>query len=164
MDCQTYFFGLSHTVRVVSLVSDPYNLTSNEAGIMVKGPNATDTFPYVSMNNGANFWMDWEREAHIEIYEPDGTSLVSQECGIKLHGQYSRAMDQQAFKIYAAPSIPARAPSRRRCSPTGTTPNIVPFSCAPRARTACTRACAIPSSRTSQTIPASTIKRRSCAW
>ena len=101
MSCQTYFFGLSHTVRVVSLVSAPYNLTSNEAGIMIKGPNATKDFPYGSMNTGANFWMDWEREAHIEIYEADGTSLVSQECGIKLHGQYSRAMDQQAFKVYA---------------------------------------------------------------
>lgn len=101
MDCQTYFFGVSHTMRVVSLVSDPYNLISDEAGIMVKGPNALAEFPYGSMNNGANFWMDWEREAHIEVYETDGTSLLSQECGIKLHGQYSRAMAQQAFKIYA---------------------------------------------------------------
>ncbi len=100
-DCQTYFFGVSHTMRVVSLVSDPYNLVSDEAGIMVKGPNATATFPYGSMNSGANFWMDWEREAHIEVYEADGTTLLSQECGIKLHGQYSRAMAQQAFKVYA---------------------------------------------------------------
>ncbi len=101
MDSQTYFFGVSHTVRVVSLVSDPYNLTSDEAGIMVMGPNAYKDFPYGSMNRGANFWMDWEREGHIEIYEADGTPLLSQECGVKLHGQYSRAMDQQAFKIYA---------------------------------------------------------------
>lgn len=101
MDTQTYFFGLSHTVRVVSLVSDPYNLISDEAGIMVKGPNALAEFPYGSMNKGANFWMDWEREAHIEIYEPGGETLLSQECGIKLHGQYSRAMAQQAFKVYA---------------------------------------------------------------
>ncbi|MGI6239957.1 MAG: lamin tail domain-containing protein [Christensenellales bacterium] len=101
MRTQTYFFGVSHTMRVVSLVSDPANLFSNETGIMVKGPNALPDFPYGSMNRGANFWMDWEREGHIEIYETDGDPLLSQACGVKLHGQYSRAMKQQAFKIYA---------------------------------------------------------------
>lgn len=101
MSCQTYFFGISHTMRVVSLVSDPYNLTSDEAGIMVKGPNALAQYPYGSMNKGANFWMDWEREAHVEIYDLDGTQMVSQEAGLKLHGQYSRAEAQKAFKVYA---------------------------------------------------------------
>lgn len=101
MSCQTYFFGISHTMRVVSLVSDPYNLTSDEAGIMVKGPNALPDYPYGSMNKGANFWMDWEREGHVEIYDTDGTQMVSQEMGLKLHGQFSRAEPQKAFKVYA---------------------------------------------------------------
>ena len=104
MDTQSYLYDVNNgnnTVYVVSLVSDPYNLTSDEAGIMVKGPNATDTYPYGSMNKGANFWMDWEREAHVEVFNPDGSTLISQECGIKLHGQYSRAEAQKAFKVIA---------------------------------------------------------------
>ena len=101
MSCQSYIFGADHTMRVVSLVSDPYNLTSDEAGIMVKGPNALPDPPYGSMNRGANFWMDWEREAHIEVYDTDGTQMVSQGVGIKLHGQYSRVEAQKAFKVYA---------------------------------------------------------------
>lgn len=104
MDTQSYLYDVNNangTVYVVSLVSDPYNLTSDEAGIMVKGPNATDSYPYGSMNHGANFWMDWEREAHVEVFNPDGSTMISQECGIKLHGQYSRAEDQKAFKVIA---------------------------------------------------------------
>ncbi|MEE1199138.1 MAG: lamin tail domain-containing protein [Christensenellales bacterium] len=103
MDTQSYLFDVqtSENVFVVSLVSDPYNLTSQEAGIMIKGPNATSTYPYGSMNYGANFWMDWEREAHVEIYGEDGEQVLSSGCGIKLHGQYSRVEDQKAFKVIA---------------------------------------------------------------
>ena len=104
MDTQSYLYDVNNgngTVYVVSMVSDPYNLTSDEAGIMVKGPNALPDYPHGSMNQGANFWMDWEREAHIEVFNPDGSTLISQECGIKLHGQFSRAEAQKAFKVIA---------------------------------------------------------------
>jgi len=104
MDSQSYLYDVNNgdgTLFVMSLVSDPYNLTSDEAGIMVKGPNALPEYPYGSMNKGANFWMDWEREAHIEVWNPDGSTMISQECGTKLHGQYSRAEKQKAFKIIA---------------------------------------------------------------
>lgn len=104
MDTQSYLFDVNNdngSVAVVSLVSDWDNLISEEKGIMIKGPNATETFPYGSMNKGANFWMDWEREAHVELFEPDGTQAIDQECGIKLHGQYSRAADVKAFKVIA---------------------------------------------------------------
>ena len=104
MDSQSYLYDVNNgngTLFTMSLVSDPYNLTSDEAGIMVKGPHALPDYPYGSMNKGANFWMDWEREAHIEVWNPDGSTMISQECGTKLHGQYSRAEKQKAFKIIA---------------------------------------------------------------
>lgn len=103
MDTQSYLYDVKNegNVRVVSLVSDWDNLTSQDRGIMIKGPNATAEFPYGSMNKGANFWMDWEREAHVELYLSDGSQALSQECGIKLHGQYSRAADVKAFKVIA---------------------------------------------------------------
>ena len=99
MDTQSYLYDVNNGdgVYVVSLVSDPYNLNSEEAGIMIKGPNASATFPY----QGANYWQDWEREAHVEIFGGDGEPVISQGCGIKLHGQYSRAENQQAFKVIA---------------------------------------------------------------
>ena len=103
MDTQSYLYDVGNegTARVVSLVSDPDNLTSQDRGIMIKGPNALAEFPYGSMNKGANFWMDWEREAHVEMFLGNGQQVISQECGIKLHGQYSRAADVKAFKVIA---------------------------------------------------------------
>lgn len=103
MDAQSYLYDVNNegSARVVSLVSDWDNLTSQDRGIMIKGPNALAEFPYGSLNKGANFWMDWEREAHVELYLPDGAQALSQECGIKLHGQYSRAADVKAFKVIA---------------------------------------------------------------
>ena len=103
MNTASYLYDVENedAVYVVSLVSDEYNLTDYNNGIMVMGPNATDTFPYGSMNEGANFWMDWEREAHVELFQPDGEEALSQECGIKLHGQYSRAAPVKAFKVIA---------------------------------------------------------------
>ena len=103
MDSQSYLYDVGNegSARVVSLVSDWKNLTSQETGIMIKGPNALADFPYGSLNKGANFWMDWEREAHVELFLGDGQQVLSQECGIKLHGQYSRAADVKAFKVIA---------------------------------------------------------------
>ena len=104
MDAQSYLFDVKNgegTVYVASMVSDPYNLTSDEAGILVKGPNAISKYPYGMPGKGANFWMDWEREAHIEVFRPDGDALLSQECGIMLHGTHSRAADQKPFKVIA---------------------------------------------------------------
>ena len=104
MDARSFLFDVNNgdgTVVVSSLVSDPYNLTSEEYGIMAMGPNALKEYPYGSRGKGANFWMDWEREAHIEVFAPDGSTLLSQECSTKLHGNSGRARDQKAFKVLA---------------------------------------------------------------
>ena len=103
IDTQSYLYDVNNegAVYIVSVVSDPANLFSDEKGIMVMGPNALPRFPHGSMNKGANFWMDWEREGHVELFEADGTPAFSQGCGLKLHGQYSRATDVKAFKVIA---------------------------------------------------------------
>lgn len=103
VDTQSYLYDVQNegSVYVVSVVSDSDNLFSNSRGIMVKGPNATAEFPYGSLNKGANFWMDWEREGHVELFEADGDPALSQSCGLKLHGQYSRATSVKAFKLIA---------------------------------------------------------------
>ncbi|MBP3410791.1 MAG: lamin tail domain-containing protein, partial [Clostridia bacterium] len=103
IDTQSYLYDVNNegSVYVVSVVSDPDNLFSNSKGIMVKGPNAWAEFPYGETNQGANFWMDWEREGHVELFEADGDPALSQRCGLKLHGQYSRATNVKAFKVIA---------------------------------------------------------------
>lgn len=107
MDTQSYLFDVRNAEDVsyvVSLVSDPGNLYDETRGIMVMGPKAWSEFPYGDENKGANFWMDWERESHIELFAKGGETAISQECGIKLHGRNTRAYELKAFKIIARES------------------------------------------------------------
>ncbi len=97
----SYIIGEDHSVRIVSLSTDPDNLFSDEKGIYAKGPGYQEEFPHGSPGRGANFWMDWERPVYVEIFDPDGQMLISQGGEFKLNGQYSRALDQKSFSVYA---------------------------------------------------------------
>ena len=46
------------------------------------GPNASPDFPYFD----ANFWQDWERKAHMELYDMQGIKQIDQDMGIKIFG------------------------------------------------------------------------------
>ena len=104
MDAQSYLFDVkaaSEAPYVVSLVSDPAGLYSDETGIMVMGLHPEAKFPYGDYGHGANFWMDWEREAHVELFTGAGETAISQACGIKLHGRNTRAFELKSFKVIA---------------------------------------------------------------
>ncbi len=98
IETQSYLFGISHTTRVVSFVSDPDGLFSDENGMMVLGANALDEDPYT----GANFWKKWERAANVEIFDTDGTTLISQGCISKLHGANSKMFPQKSLSLSAS--------------------------------------------------------------
>ena len=74
----TYILYDNHELPVVSLSTDPYNLWDWEEGMYVMGPNADPNPPYY----GANFWEDWEKPFHVEMYEPDGSLGFSQDAVI----------------------------------------------------------------------------------
>jgi hypothetical protein len=95
--CSTYLIGENIKLPVVSIVTDPSNLFDEQTGIYVKGPNAKAAFPY----QGANFWQDWEKPAHVELLETDGTVGISQDIGIKIFGAFSRGNDQKSFALMA---------------------------------------------------------------
>lgn len=97
IETQTYLYGAEHQMRVVSLVCEPYALFDETDGLYMEGPNASDTYPHT----GANYWKTDEIEGHIEMFTQEGEAMISQGCGVRLHGQYSRAEAQKAFKIIA---------------------------------------------------------------
>jgi hypothetical protein len=86
-----------HTIPVVCLSTAPENLWDSLTGIYVKGPNASADFPYF----GANFWQDWERKAHMELYDIDGNKQIDQDIGIKIFGSWSRGNDQKSIALFA---------------------------------------------------------------
>ncbi|NOY27185.1 MAG: hypothetical protein GXP62_15055, partial [Oligoflexia bacterium] len=89
---------LDDGLKIVSLVVDPFDLYDTETGIYTYGlPDYTPDYPYF----GANFWEDWERDAHISVWEPDGSLVIDQDVGVKIHGGYTRAFDQKSFRVIA---------------------------------------------------------------
>jgi hypothetical protein len=102
---KTYFIGNNladyGNIRVVSLVSDPYNLVDENYGIMVRGKssNRWNTKPSYNFNmKGA----DWEREAYLEIFEGNSRdkASLSTGVGIRVRGGWSRALGQKSFSVY----------------------------------------------------------------
>jgi hypothetical protein len=94
---ETYFINETTDLTAISIMIDPRDFSDPLTGINSRGPNASDQFPYL----GANFWKSWEKPMHFQLFEPDGTLGFRFDAGIRIGGQYSRAMDQKIFNIFA---------------------------------------------------------------
>ena len=89
-----------YEMPVISLITESENLFDEEEGIFVPGIHydAND-----SQWTGNYFQRDdiWEKPAHIEYYEKDGTLGFSQNIGIKIHGGKTRHGAQKSLKLFA---------------------------------------------------------------
>lgn len=94
---RTYITALNHEVPVVCLTTEPFNLWDNLAGIYAFGPNTPTQDPYPE----ANFWQDWERPVHIELYDTEGIRQIDQGAGMKIFGGWSRASPQKSVSLFA---------------------------------------------------------------
>jgi len=104
---KTYFIGNNlagyGNIRVVSLVSDPYNLVDTNYGIMVRGKstNRWDN-PKPNQYNFQRKGEEWERPAYLEIFEGNNRTIASLSTGvgIRVRGGWSRAIGQKSFSVY----------------------------------------------------------------
>lgn len=112
----TYFVGLDiskdyNNTKVVSISTDEENLFDYDTGIYVKGAtydnwiynggSIYDTKDYFQPANYKKTGSDWEREVSIEIFDVDGTSMLSQNVGMRIMGGSSRTSVQKSLKFYA---------------------------------------------------------------
>lgn len=109
----TYFVGKNVNSRfdtlVFSVTSDPYNLYDYEYGILITG-KLRDEFiknnpsKWIEPPDPANFNMrgrESERDIYLEVFESDGTMVISQNAGVRAYGGWSRASRQKSLKLYA---------------------------------------------------------------
>lgn len=107
----TYFINPEYTLPIVSLVTDEDNLFGYENGIYVPGQiydtwkrNNKEIFQDENGTIPSNYnqkGKEWEREAHIEVFETNGKRVVDQNVGIRISGEYSRNYTCKSLKIYA---------------------------------------------------------------
>lgn len=105
------------TLAVISITMDEKDLFDYDTGIYVKGgvfdEHLQQQLQYGhedykdARNLEANYTQrgrEWERQAHIDFFEADGSSatlVLSQDCGIRVQGNYSRSDYQKGFRLYA---------------------------------------------------------------
>ncbi|MBN1465002.1 CotH kinase family protein, partial [candidate division KSB1 bacterium] len=96
----TYFINEKSGIPLVSLSTHPDNLFDDDIGIYVVGNGAAmGGYPSNPIGPPANYWEDWERPVHIELYEPDGRGF-SENAGIKMFGKTTRTLPQKSFAVF----------------------------------------------------------------
>ncbi len=96
---RTYFIDEPQNLPVISLVTDPAYLFSDETGIYVEG---TAGIPGYCTSVPHNVNQDWERPINIELFELDGTKGLNQMAGVKIFGGCSRVRyPMKSFAFYA---------------------------------------------------------------
>lgn len=105
------------SLAVISISMDYDDLFDAETGIYVKGnvyKNAweesiaagiipDDTARKLPANYNQR-GSDWERSAHVDFFEADAkgaTEVISQDCGIRIQGNYSRSDLLKSFRLLA---------------------------------------------------------------
>ncbi len=91
----SYIVGRKHSMPVIFLSADKEDLYSEEKGILTSNIKEGDVFPYKS----ANYWQEWERPVNFQYFDENGISQLNFNAGIKVFGQYSRALDQKSLSI-----------------------------------------------------------------
>lgn len=85
IDTFSYILNPNTELPVLSLVTAPDNLWSEETGIYVKGKYD-------------NYYQDWEKYASLSYFGSDGTFSI--DCGLKMNGSGSRESDRKkSFKV-----------------------------------------------------------------
>ena len=120
----SFFMELYHTLDVVSLVCDPYELWNSETGLLSDAPdhssrntkNPNDTVVRKQDENGnlilpfrtpvyRNYGKD-DRQGYVEIFDHEtGEVYISQGIKMDLLGAYSLDMPQKSFKIRAQAAL-----------------------------------------------------------
>ncbi len=106
---ETYFVSEKideyYRFLVMSIITDPKNLYDYNTGISIMGKHYDSSLDEAGhQNRTGNYFMrgdDWERPIHVELFEPTGLRVMSQDAGIRLHGGLSRKYPIKSYRLYA---------------------------------------------------------------
>lgn len=97
----TFFINENSGIPLVSLSTHPDNFFDDDIGIYVEGNGtAMGGYPSNPIGPPANYWEDWERPIHIELYEPNGQLGFSENAGVKMSGKTTRKLPQKSFAVF----------------------------------------------------------------
>ena len=89
----TYLINENVHLPVLSLVTDPVNLWSDEIGIYTEGL-------YPTHSNYLQRGEEWERPVSVEFFEKDGSVGFALGAGIRILGGYTRIYPKKSFVLH----------------------------------------------------------------
>ena len=97
---QTYLISVYHTMPIVCLSTDPYNLKNPDTGMFADGPNIDRENTNPAWKN-ATYWQKNWFGGWMEFYDENGVQQVSQGMTFRAMGNYSLDMPQKSMYIKA---------------------------------------------------------------
>ena len=101
----TFFVNAYHTLPVVSVVADPDVLWNEEYGMLTFGANgvkeAPAKLPFKNTVYRQVKTAGEDHECHVEMYDLSGNTILSQDAGFRLMGDFSLDMPQKSMKFRA---------------------------------------------------------------
>ena len=112
----TYFVGFQNypdyqDISVLSLVADPGLLFDEDRGIYVVGKMyrdwlesdqfSNDIRAYDRPRNYAQHGKEWEIPVSVQLFNKKDKLCLSQDAGLRIHGNQTRENAQKAFNLYA---------------------------------------------------------------
>lgn len=108
----TYFVGFDNKygygeTHVISIITDPINLFSEEKGIYVTG-NLADKHWYSgeqteekhdAITNYTREGKGWKKPAYVQLFDESGEVLYSQQAKMGIHGNYCTLLAQKGFNL-----------------------------------------------------------------
>lgn len=91
----TYLIAETTNLTIVSIATDPAHMFDDQIGIYVVGTNGIAH----CTKDVANWNQPWERPASFEVFETNGTRVISQDVGFEIHGNCTRKLDMKSFEI-----------------------------------------------------------------
>lgn len=89
----SYLLGVDHDLPVINISVNNGDLYNHSNGIYADGPGYGGDFPYM----GANFWKNWTKKAHVEMFDDKGG--FASDCGLKIFGGFSRALAKKSLRL-----------------------------------------------------------------
>lgn len=101
---ETYFINETHSLPLLSIVTDPKLLFDPVTGIYELGPDPQLIEGYTNHYEKANYLesgKESERPASFEVFNEEGRQVFSQNIAIRIQGGFSRDFAQKSFAIFA---------------------------------------------------------------
>ena len=94
-----------YSFPIISITTDINNLYGYRTGINIPGIFYDPTIEETSnQNRTGNYFqtgIEWEKPVFVEFFESDGTRVIAQEAGLRIHGGLSRKYPIKSYRLYA---------------------------------------------------------------